>query len=394
MFYLALRHALHHWVITLLMVAGMTLVLAFPVVVSRAATVAEEQYMARARATPLVIGRRANAYLLTLNTLYFEGGAAPPTVARKVFEEVNGQKAGLVVPVLNRLTVRELPLIGTTIDYFQLRKLELAEGEVPLLLGDCVVGAEAARRLTVRTGGALHSDIATFLDVAHEYPFKLNVVGVLKSSGSPDDRAVFIDLKTAWTIEGLGHGHENAAPNAPGVLGTQTPAPEEVNAQVQAILGKGVSEFREVTPENIKSFHFHGDMNAFPLTAVIVAPSSEKSGTMLKAAVNTKAFGEDVEAVVPEEIVGGLMRVVFNVKKIFDSYFVMTACGVGAFLAIIVMLSVRNRRDEFAVMTKMGCSRGAIVLLFVYEFAMIFTVSAGLSLGASEVALVLLRRMI
>lgn len=35
------------------------------------------------------------------------------------------------------------------------------------------------------------------------------MVGVFKKSHTSDDLAVFVDLKTAWVIQGLGHGHQD-----------------------------------------------------------------------------------------------------------------------------------------------------------------------------------------
>ena len=407
MFRLALRHALYHRTLSLLMVAGLTLVFAFPIVVSRVAAVAEELYTARARATPLLAGRKANAQQLTINTLYFEG-PQPAPIPQGFVRDLRAQKAGLILPISNRLTAKGFPLIGTVTEYFAFRKLALADGELPLLLGDCVVGAGVASKLKLKCGSALNSDISTFLNVAHEYPFKLNIVGILKSADSPDDRAVFVDLKTAWTVEGLGHGHDNVIDNngstgqsglplTPTLSpknrgeGEQNPTPEAVNAQVQAILGKGVAEFREVTPENIRSFHFHGDESEYPLSAVIVVPFSDKSGTLLKGAVNAGALGKDFEIVAPAEIVEGLMRLVFNVKKIFDAYFAMTAAGVIAFLAIIIMLSARLRRGEFELMAKMGCARHAVFALYFYELAVYFALAGVLSLLLSEAAVYALR---
>ena len=390
MLFLAWRHVLYNRAISLLLIAGLTLVIAFPIVVWRASRVAEDVYASRARSTPLVVGRRANELQLTLNTLYFEG-VRPPPVPQKLVRELRSKHAGLIIPISNRLTAKDFPLIGTVPEYFEFRKLEVAQGDLPLLLGDCVVGDTVARQLGLKAGGALNTDIASFLNITHEYPFKLTVTGVLKHSGTADDRAVFTDIKTAWTVEGLGHGHDNVIDNSvTSLTGQNAPSPEAVNKQVQAILGKGVVEFREVTPENIKSFHFHGDENEFPLTAVIVAPTSEKNGTMLKGELNARA--DDYEAVVPEEVIGGLMRLGFNVKKIFDAYFAMTAAGVLAFLAITVLLSLRNRRDEFAVMKKMGCSRHAIFAIFAYEFLILCVVSAAMSVLISEIALSLLRR--
>ncbi len=40
-------------------------------------------------------------------------------------------------------------------------------------------------------------------DITGVYPLKMNVVGILQPTGTPDDDAVFVDVKTAWVIGGL-----------------------------------------------------------------------------------------------------------------------------------------------------------------------------------------------
>ena len=77
--------------------------------------------------------------------------------------------------------------------------------------------------------------------------------------------AVFVDLKTAWIIEGLGHGHPDlAAPEAAaGVLSR-----EENRITANA----SVLQYNEITEDNIDSFHFHGDPSGFPITALIAVP--------------------------------------------------------------------------------------------------------------------------
>ena len=35
------------------------------------------------------------------------------------------------------------------------------------------------------------------------------MVGILAPTSTPDDEAVFVDIKTAWVISGIGHGHED-----------------------------------------------------------------------------------------------------------------------------------------------------------------------------------------
>ena len=58
------------------------------------------------------------------------------------------------------------------------------------------------------------SSPAGAFDVAGTFPLKMKVVGVLAPTGTADDEAVFVDLKTAWVIAGLAHGHTDVT--APG----------------------------------------------------------------------------------------------------------------------------------------------------------------------------------
>ena len=78
-------------------------------------------------------------------------------------------------------------------------------------VGECVIGSTVADRLAIGIGDSLISSPENLFDLAGVYPLKMTVVGVLESSDSPDDRAVFVDIKTNWVIMGLGHGHEDVS---------------------------------------------------------------------------------------------------------------------------------------------------------------------------------------
>ena len=71
--------------------------------------------------------------------------------------------------------------------------------------------AEVARELELRPGDSIISSPENAFDLAGVYPLKMKVTGILEKSHTSDDLAVFVDLKTAWVIQGLGHGHERAA---------------------------------------------------------------------------------------------------------------------------------------------------------------------------------------
>ena len=108
---------------------------------------------------------------------------------------------------LSSRTARSRPIIGTTPDYFRQRGLAVRAGRLPILVGEAVLGATVARDLGLGPGDTLLSDYEKPYDISTTYPLKMHVSGVLAESGSPDDGAVFVDVKTAWVIEGIGHGH-------------------------------------------------------------------------------------------------------------------------------------------------------------------------------------------
>ncbi len=99
----------------------------------------------------------------------------------------------------------------------------------------------------------------------------LQVAGVLAPSFGPDDRAVFVDIKTTWIIEGVGHGHQalDEPTAASGVLSRE-------GSRITA--NASVVQYNEITAENADSFHFHGDLSDYPISAVIAVPRDATAG--------------------------------------------------------------------------------------------------------------------
>lgn len=100
------------------------------------------------------------------------------------------------------------PFIGTSIEYFPFRLLNISTGNLFTFIGEAVVGANVAKALNLKVGDDLISSPENLFDLAGTYPLKMPVVGIPEPSYSPDDEAVFVDIKTSWIIEGIGHGHK------------------------------------------------------------------------------------------------------------------------------------------------------------------------------------------
>ena len=273
-FYMAIEYLRFHWRKTASLIASISLILFLPaglhVVVEKAA----RELTARAKSTPLLLGPEGSAVDLTLAALYFRDSELDSIdfdESKRVTE--TGLATG--IPLRVRHKVQTQPIVGTTIDYFAFRELETARGRLFGMLGECVVGAEAAETLQADVGSDLFSSPSGAFDVAGSFPLKMKVVGVLEPAGTPDDKAVFVDIKTAWVIEGLAHGHDDLS------------APEADDALLSreggvAVASAAVLTYTEITPVNIDSFHFHGDPDSCPFDAVVVAPKNRRSAFLMQ----------------------------------------------------------------------------------------------------------------
>lgn len=355
-----------------LLVACIALTCYLPLLLTMLLDQFHRQLAARSVATPLVVGAPGSGLELTLHALHF---AHPPqrTLAYREYRALAAGEMGQAVPLYGRFRARGYPIVGTTLDYFVLRELRLAQGRLLTTLGDCVLGAEVAARLNLRPGDRLLSDRENVLDIAGLYPLKMNVVGVLAPNQTPDDRAVFVDVKTAWVIEGLGHGHDD-------VVRETDEAKILRREDDNVVASAAVLPYTEITAENLASFHFHGDQEDFPLTAIVVWPRDEKSETILLG--RYQAARATAQMVVPRQVIEELMAMVFRVKRFFDANTALVGLAAALLLGLVILLSLRLRAGEMQTMFKLGCSRGMVGLLQLGELALVFA-AAGLTVSVA-----------
>ncbi len=372
-FLLARRYIAHHPVRSSVLAAGVALTLLLPIAVQLLVARYGDSLVRRARETPLVLGAPGSRYDLVLDSLYFQGRTPTPLSMAEVQEVLAG---GLAVPVPldTRGSAGGHPLVGTSPDYYSLRSLVCAEGELPLLLGECVLGARVARKEGLGVGDSLLTDQAALYDLAAAYPLKMHVSGVLAETGGPDDGAVFCSLETAWVAAGIGHGHGAAEEQK----GTAVLRRDEQGI----VLGAALREWNEVTPENIDSFHFHGGPGDLPVTGVLLAPRSDKARTLLRGRYQGRS---DVQVLVPLAVMEELLGVVLRVKIFFDANSILVGVATALFLAVIVTLSLAVRRRERLTLKKLGCARSMVARLMATELALI--VGAGAILASAGAAL-------
>jgi putative ABC transport system permease protein len=364
--YLAWRYVAYHKVKTVILTVCLMLTAVLPLSAHLLIAQYGDSLTARARATPLVVGAKGNRFDLVLKALYF-GSAQVDAIRMAEVESIRNSGLATPIPLHLRFTARGHPIVGTTLDYFEFRGLRVARGTGLHTLGQAVLGVKVAAELQVGPGDHLFSDQRSLYDITKTYPLKMHVAGVLAESDSPDDEAVFVDIKTAWIIEGITHGHQDVVKTADeSVLLQRTDENVMTNASIV--------EYNEVTPDNIDSFHTHAEPAELPLSAIIVRPHDPKSSTLIKARYG---LSETHRMLVPEEVVGELLGLVFRVKQFFDANFALITVSTMLFLVLVVLLSQRIRKREMETMFKIGCSRLTVFWLQAVELAIVVALGLG-----------------
>ncbi len=367
--YLAWCYLRLHRMKTLILVAAIATISFLPVGLNVLVAKSGEELMARAEATPLLIGARGSALELVLSALYFESDPPPPARQGEVDRIL---QSGLAepIPLHVRFRVRDQPIVGTTLEYLDFRGLRVEAGRRMAVLGECVVGAWAARALGLAPGDSVVSSPERAFDLGGVYPLELTVVGVLAPAFSPDDKAVFVDIKTAWVIEGIGHGHQDLA---------------KVEAESTVLSREGdritanasVVEFNRITDANRESFHFHGDRSEHPVSAIIAVPHDAKSRALLMGRYANP--DEPNQIVRPAQSMAELLETVFTVRSYLVAAIGVVAIATLATASLVFMLSFRLRKRETETMVKIGGARASIVAILASE--VVIVIAMGLLLA-------------
>jgi putative ABC transport system permease protein len=355
--YLAWRYLAHHRIKTAILVGSLTLITFLPVGLNVIVGQSARELTARAEATPLLVGAKGSPLELSLNSLYFESDTPALTTYS---ESVRIEESDLAkpIPLYVRFRSREFPIVGTTLEYFGFRGLTVASGRKMAVLGECVLGSRVAANLGIGPGDTVVSSPESVFDLAGVYPLKMQVVGVLEPSYTADDGAIFVDLKTAWVIQGLVHGHQDmdAPEAASGVLKREG---DTITANASVV------QYNEITPDNVDSFHFHGGMDVYPISAIIAVPNDQKSGTILMGRYEA---ADDISQIVqPATVMNELLGTILTIREFVVAALLLVAVATLATAALVFLLSLRLRRREIDTMSKIGGSRLSIGTLLVSE---------------------------
>jgi putative ABC transport system permease protein len=360
--FLAWRYLAYHRVKSTVLLVSVTLIFFIPAGLRVLVEKSRAELTARAAATPLLVGRKGSPTELVLNSLYFAADV-PEALEYGEVERVRATGHALAIPLYARFHAQGTPIVGTSLDYFDFRGLGVAEGRMIGRLGECVAGA----RTGYRPGDTVTSSPETVFDIAGVYPLRMTVTGVLAPSGGPDDDALFVDVKTTWIIEGRLHGH-----------GALKPSEVLKRDGETLVANRSVKEAQEVTPDNLESFHFHGDPAGFPVTAVLAVPHDAKASALLRGGY--VAPDERNQVVRPSDVLDELLGTILTIESFVVAALALVGVDTLMTAALVFWLSLRLRKREIETMRRIGGARGRIMAVLAAE--VLGVVLAGVVLAA------------
>lgn len=279
----------------------------------------------------LIVGAKGSATQLVLNTVYHLD-RSPGNIPTEVYERLKAHPGvKLAAPMAVGDTFRGYRIVGTS-DVF-LRDFEVTPGKRFEVKGkifgtggrEAVVGAVAARETGLAIGSTFEP--AHGLEGAVEHEETWTVVGLLEPTGTPADRAIYINIDSFFSIA----GHQTGRAEISAVV---------VKTKTQGVAIQLPGEFPDV---------------------MVVSPAA--------------VVAELMDQLAP---IGPVMLVIAG--------FVIVVAGIS--IMVSIYNSMAERRREIAVMRALGARRGTILRIILCEAAALCVAGglAGIVLGHGLVA--------
>ena len=346
------------------MALGVALVVAVLVIHS----VVDRAFNRGAQGYDVIVGAKGGQLQLVQNSVFYLGRPMEKNLPYSYYREfVEGRFAPAVefaIPICTGHDYKGSPAVATVPEMFE--KLTHGKGEKYTFFAgenfkhenkyDAVIGYEAAIREDLKVGSTFEpvASVADQGGKAHtDTPF--TVVGILNPTGTPHDRAVFVNIEGFW----------------------ECPAHRQEESTTQAYL-KGSDEGHD------HEGHDHEDVHR-EVTAILIRTEGPDSDFMFLAMglVDAVNEGDKAQAVHPAQVIRNFFdKVVGNVQLLLLVLAVLVVVVAGIGIMVSIYNSMNDRRHDIAVMRALGASRAVVMTVILLE-------SILLSLGGGVAGLLL-----
>lgn len=320
----------------------------------------QRRFVEEGQTFDIVAGAKGSTLQLVLCAVYFMD-RPPGNIGRDVYEALQHEtNVHAAYPIAIGDSYEGYPIVGTTPEYLEhtrldvrtearSRVLEFAEGRNFTAPMELVIGAHVARTCNLKVGdevvgthGFIQMSEEILEQVGHSHaaqPYK--VVGVLKPSDTPNDRALFADIQSVWAV----HGDSNTFPEWH----------DEEHEAAEAAAGEAHDAHAE---------HANEPPPSSQITAVLIQLDSPGDRFEFRSMVNRKY---NAAADVPIEVINKLYDQLLSTAKLVllaVGYLVVVVSALSILIGLY--LSILQRKRDLAIMRALGASAyeifGAILI--------------------------------
>ncbi len=349
---------------TSLTIFSMTLSLVLLMTVDRIQRAAQDGFTQTISGVDLVVGARSGPLQIILYSV-FNIGQPTQNVSIESYNEIKARpEIEWTIPYSLGDGHRGFRVVATNQDFFKFYKfrskenIQLAQGEVFKDYFDVVVGADVAKSLNYQVGSAVvvaHGVTDGQAIQSHEdKPFK--VVGIMKATGTPLDRALYISLEAMEAIHL--DWQTGSAPSKENEIAANKITAEMVQPKV-------ITSFFLRTKNRIETLRLQRTINDYK--------------------------SEPLMAVIPGVVLSDLWQSLSTVEKVLKAIsFLVMIVGLISML-IALMTSLNERRREMLILRALGASLKHVLGLILLEtfimsflavvFACLIKILLELSLG-------------
>ncbi len=412
---IALRSVQHRSLASGLTALSISLGVALVVTVLVINGVISKTFRQGAQGYDLILGAKGSKLQLVLSTVFYNQDPLPPIPYRYytlLSTSRYSSEVEAAIPIAMGDRYQGCPVIGTTPDYF--KKLIRPDGKpYSFMQGEsfknsevrgAVIGYTVSKQHRVKLGDKIRfgHNAGTRDEDLHE-PF--TVVGILDHTGSPNDRAVFVNLEGFYqqhegnegplkvdyslleaekesrlaeeegTADGAGDGESEPAENAEpldGKTGPQKHHHGTAERRLTAVLIVTKEQDAEVaaTMEQIDRMMENQPGVSVDETQLISKHQRRKVVNTAVTALQPKLEGEllEAQAVAPvQEIAAFYQDVIGNIQYILILFAVQVIVVAGIGMMVSIYNSMNERRQEIAIMRALGARRITVMSIILLE---------------------------
>ncbi len=329
----------------------------------------------------LVVGhQRGGELALVLSAVYRVKSASEnlPYLYYKQLQEDRRVESAVPMAFGDVTQEGHFPLVGTTAEYFE---NDYTPGKKFLVRGnqiagnfDAIIGSEVANKNNWDIGSQFKI-VHGGADGTHVHDEKFTVVSVIKRTGTPNDRTVFVNIEGFYAIE----GHETPLNEVEERLRNFYASDPDRLAFALAQINEAKQHAAEEESHDHGHHHHHHETPdaAKEVTAILVRTHPDRPIYAINL-MNELKEGYQAMAVNPMSAIRKLMtNVLGNVEMglLVLTAMIILVSGISIFVSIYNSMSDRKR--EIGIMRALGARRGSVFGIVLTE-SIVLCVGGGL----------------